>query len=132
MELESEHAEFLGSHQFGVLSTGRRDGSSQSSLIGYLWDGTELVTTFRATSAKYHNVGRQPLVAFVVQDGRRALTLYGEGRLVEHDPERAESFGKILEAYGMPAQTPDELTATLDAERRVVLRVTPTHSDLHE
>ncbi len=132
MDLEPDHAEFLGSHQFGVLSTGRRDGSPQSSLIGYLWDGRELVTTFRASSAKYHNVRRQPRVAFVVQDGRRALTLYGDGRLVEQDPERAESFGKILESYGMPPQTTDELTATLDAEQRVVMRITPTHSDLHE
>jgi PPOX class probable F420-dependent enzyme len=126
MQLTPEQAEFLGSHQWAVLSTGRRDGSPQSSLIGYCVDGDDVVLTFRRSSAKYHNVARQPRVVLLVPDGRTAITVYGDGELVEQDPDRADAYAKILASFGAPVSPREDLVRSLDEEDRTILRIHPT------
>jgi PPOX class probable F420-dependent enzyme len=126
MELDAEAAAFLGSHQWAVLSTGRGDGSPQSSLIGYLWDGEDVLVTFRRGSAKYRNVRRQPRVVMVVPDGRTAVTVYGDGELVEDDPARVDAYAAIVAGFGAPEAPRDEMVRRLDDEDRTVLRIQPT------
>ena len=126
MELSPEAAEFLASHKWAVLSTGRRDGSPQSSLIGYHWDGTDAVLTFPRGSAKYKNVVRQPRVVMLVPDGRTAVTVYGDGELVEHDPARVDDYAKILASFGAPESSREEMVSSLDTEDRTILRIHPT------
>jgi PPOX class probable F420-dependent enzyme len=126
MELSPEEAEFLGSHQWAVLSTGRRDGSPQASLIGYCWDGEDAVLTFRRSSAKYHNVVRQPRVVLLVPDGRTAVTVYGDGELVERDPDRVDAYAAILASFGAPESPREDMVRSLDEEDRTILRIHPT------
>jgi PPOX class probable F420-dependent enzyme len=126
MELSPEEAEFLATHKWAVLSTGRRDGSPQSSLIGYHWDGADVVITFPRASAKYKNVVRQPRVVLVVPDGRTAVTVYGDGELVEHDPARVDDYAKILSSFGAPESSREEMVRSLDTEDRTILRIHPT------
>ena len=111
MELSTDEAEFLSSHQWAVFSTGRRDGSPQASLIGYCWDGDDILLTFRRSSAKYHNVVRQPRVVMVVPDGRAAITVYGDGELVERDPERVAAYAAIVTSFGAPEAPRDEMVS---------------------
>ena len=85
-----------------------------------------------AASAKYHNIGRQPRVVLSVPDGRSVLTVYGNGELMEEDPDRVDAFQAILTSYGMPESPVDELRTSMDDEQRVVLRLHPTSMDLHE
>jgi PPOX class probable F420-dependent enzyme len=132
MEVTAEHREFLQEHRFGVLSTGRRDGSPQASMVGCFFDGDDVLVTFRRGSAKYHNISRQPRVALSVPDGRRSLTIYGTGELLENDPERVDAFQAILMSYGMPETPADDLRTSMDQEQRVVLRLRPTSTELHE
>jgi PPOX class probable F420-dependent enzyme len=132
VELSPEHVEFLSEHKFSVLSTGRRDGSPQASMVGHATDGSDVLVVFRRSSAKYHNVRRQPRVVLSVPDGRRVLTVYGDGELVETDPERVIAFQAILASYGMPEQRAEELAAGMDEEQRVILRIHPTKVELHE
>jgi PPOX class probable F420-dependent enzyme len=132
MEPTAEEAEYLASHTLAALATGRKDGSPQVSMIGYAWDGTSVLVTFRRTSAKRHNIARQPKVALLVPDGRRALTVYGDGELLEQDPGRIEGFEAVMAAFGAPTRPRDELVTQLDDERRVVVRITPTAFDLHD
>ena len=132
MEFTTEQAEYLTAHQWATLATGRKDGSPQVSMIGYALDGNELLVTFRRASAKYRNISRQPRVALVVADGRRALTVYGEAELIEQDPRRVEVFAQILGRFGAPASPHDELARQLDGEGRVVARIRATGADLHE
>jgi len=132
MGLSPEHAEFLAEHKFSVLSTGRRDGSPQASMVGHTSDGTDVLVVFRRSSAKYHNIRRQARVVLSVPDGRRLLTIYGDGELIETDPERVTAFQAILSSYGMPEQPADELAKSMDDENRVILRIHPTAVDLHE
>ena len=132
MEFTTEQAEYLTAHQWATLATGRKDGSPQVSMIGYALDGNELLVTFRRASAKYRNISRQPRVALVVADGRRALTVYGEAELIEQDPRCVEVFAQILGRFGAPASPHDELARQLDGEGRVVARIHTTGADLHE
>ena len=132
MELSSEQAEYLGGHQWAILSTGRRDGSPQASMIGFCLDGGDVLATFGRSTAKFHNISRQPRVVLSVPDGRRSLTLYGDGEFVERDPERVEAFAAMMAAYGAPAKPAGELAASLDSEGRVILRIHPTSVELHD
>jgi PPOX class probable F420-dependent enzyme len=132
MELSAEHAAFLAEHKFSILSTGRRDGSPQASMVGHTSDGVDVLVVFRRTSAKYRNIKRQRRVVLSVPDGRRVLTIYGDGQLVETDPERVTAFQAILSSYGMPDQPVDELARSMDEEDRVILRIHPTSIELHE
>jgi PPOX class probable F420-dependent enzyme len=132
MELSPEHVDFLAEHKFSVLSTGRRDGSPQASMVGHTSDGGDVLVVFRRSSAKYHNIRRQPRVVLSVPDGRRVLTIYGKGELVETDPERLTAFRAILSSYGMPEQSAEQLVTSMDDENRVILRIHPTSVELHE
>ena len=132
MILSPEHIEFMNDHKFAVLSTGRRDGSPQASMVGCVHDRGDILVVFRRSSAKYHNIARQPRLVLSVPDGRRVLTVYGDGVLVEKDPDRVEAFQSILTSYGMPESPHDELAASMDEEQRVILRIHPTAVTLHD
>ena len=132
MELTPEHVEFLAEHKFSILSTGRRDGSPQASMVGHTADGNDVLVTFRRSSAKYNNIRRQPRVVLSVPDGRRVLTIYGDGELVENDPERIDGYARILASFGAPEQSREQLTNSMDDEDRVVLRIHPTAVELQD
>src|SRR3954449_3581416 len=100
MDLNPAQQEYLTGHQWAVLATGRKDGSPQTSMVAYVWDGEHLLITFRRGSAKHHNMARQPRVAVLVPDGERALTVYGEAELLEEDPDRVAAYTAILGGFG--------------------------------
>jgi len=131
MDVTPEQQEYLGGHQWAVLATGRKDGSPQASMIAYVWDGEHLLVTFRRGSAKRHNIARQPRVAVLVPDGRRALTVYGDAELLEEGPDRVAAYAAILAGFGV-SPAPDDLEAQMDAEARVAVRIVPTQLDLHD
>jgi hypothetical protein len=101
-------------------------------MVAYIWDGRDVVGSFRRWSAKRHNITRQPRVALLVPDGRRALTVYGDADFLEDDPARVEAYEAILARFGAPATPRDQLATQLDAEQRVIARIRPTSVDLHD
>lgn len=131
MDVTPEHDEWLATHQWAVLATGRKDGSPQVSMIAYAWDGTHLFATFRRPSAKRHNMARQPRVALVIADGRKALTVYGVAELLEEDPGRVDAYAALLATFGVDTP-PDDLASQMDTEARVAARIRPEQLDLHD
>jgi len=131
MDITPEQQEFLAGHQWAVLATGRKDGSPQASMIAYVWDGEHLLVTFRRSSAKRHNISRQPRVAAVVTDDRRALTVYGEADLLEEGSDRVAAYAAILAGFGI-SPAPDDLESQMDTEGRVAIRIRPLQLDLHD
>ncbi|MBO4254086.1 TIGR03618 family F420-dependent PPOX class oxidoreductase [Streptomyces griseorubiginosus] len=118
-----EYRAFLEAHFLAVLSTGRRDGSPQASVTGYLLDDDgDLIISTKSYTAKYRNVLRQPRVSLVVLDGRTSLVVYGTATVVEQDPERNELTAKIFARAGAPV--PEDPS-------RVVLRVRPRSFAFH-
>jgi PPOX class probable F420-dependent enzyme len=124
---QDDHRSFLDGHFLAVLSTGRRDGSPQSSVTGYVLDdnGDVLIST-KSYTAKYHNVLRQPRVSLVVIDGRAALAVYGTAIVVDQDPERKTLTAKIFSRAGGPVPE-----AVLQDPHRVILRLRPHSSAFH-
>ena len=124
MTLEQE--QFLRDHLHAVLATGRRDGSPQVSTMSYIFDGSHVFMSVTADRAKWHNVGRQPRVAMVVNEGPQQLVLYGTAERIGDDPLRVGATRRIRAAHGRESDADDAtLAAQLDADKRVILRITP-------
>jgi|SRR5215213_1584347 len=131
MDVTAEQQEYLAGHQWAVVSTGRKDGSPQTSMVAYVWDGDHLVVTFRRASAKRHNMSRQPRVSVLIPDGRRALTVYGEAELLEDGPDRVNAYAAILAGFGV-SPPPDDLASQMDTEGRVAARIRPEQLTLQD
>jgi len=125
---DPQHLAFARAHLWGVLATGRADGSPQQSMIGYLVDDEgRLVISAKSYTAKWNNAVRQPKVSVTVPDGRIHLVVYGEAETIDTDPVRAELTAQIFGALsGNPAPDPAAIVPMLDEQQRVVLRITPT------
>ena len=134
MAYTDEQRRFLAAHVWGVLATGRRDGSPQQSLVGYVLDdaGRILVLT-QARAAKWRNALRQPRVWFAVSDGRVHVVVYGVAEAIDTEPERAELSADVLAAVrGTDRPDPASIVAWLDADERRILRITPRKVLMHD
>jgi len=127
MSYTEEERAFLDAHTWGVLATGRRDGSPQQSMVGYAVDGEDRVlVSAKAYTAKWRNALRQPRVSFTVPDGRTHLVIYGTAETIDADPERAELTADVFAALsGQNRPDPATLGELLDQQQRTVLRITP-------
>ena len=130
-DLTSDDRAFLEGHHWAVLSTGRRDGSPQVSMVGYACDGDDLVVALRRTSAKYNNIVRQPSVALLVPDGDKGLSLYGTATIHETDPERVGAMRSIVRSFGMEPPADELLAAGMDESGRVMVRIRPVSVQRH-
>jgi PPOX class probable F420-dependent enzyme len=118
---------WLREHSLCSLATGRRDGSPQLSLVGYGYDGRDIVVSTTSDRPKWLNSKRQPRVALLVQEGRQYVLVYGRAEHIESDPERIEAMRRIPSFKRRLERNPslEDLVAELDAEKRVILRVIP-------
>ena len=113
VEISDEQAAYLRERQVGVLATSRMDGSPQQSMITYLFDGEHIVISTVKTSAKYHNVRRQPRVSLLAE------VLGGR--------ERDRYIMAIREHQGDPLPADydlDRFSQRLDELGRVIIRIT--------
>ena len=133
MYSEQERA-FLAAHIWGVLATGRSDGSPQQTMVGYTIDDTGRVLISTQTStAKYRNAVRQPKVSLTVPDERVNVMIYGTADIIDADPERAELSADVLAVVRGPERPdPSSIIEWLDEQKRIVLRITPHRVLYHE
>ena len=129
----SAQRRFAQDHQWAVLATGRRDGSPQQSMVGYLLDDAgRIVISVKSYTAKWHNALRQPNVSLVVPDGREHLVVQGTAEAIDADPLRAELTADVFAVlFGSERPDPGSLVESLDAQQRTVLRITPTTTRFH-
>lgn len=134
MAYTDEQRDFLDNHVWGVLATGREDGSPQQSMVGYLVDDEgRLVISVKAYTAKWKNALRQPKVSLTVPDGRAHLVVYGAAETIDRDPERAELTADVFAVLsGGERPDPESIVETLDEQERTVLRITPDKVLFHE
>ena len=127
MTLTPEQDAYLKSHRQGILGTGRRDGSPQLSTVNYLFDGTHFWMSVTSDRAKWVNAMRQPRVALLVPEGGRQVSVYGTAEGIE-EPALRNAMTRRLRAGGANAAPDDEalFTRTLDEQKRVILKITPT------
>ena len=131
MELTDEQRDYLDRNLLCILATSRRDGSPQVSTLHYSLQDDGIYVGVTRDSAKWHNAGRQPRVALLVNEGRAQVVVYGTAEQVGDDPERVDRYrahrtqthGKGGE-LGLPLEG-DAFRELLDNGNRAMLRITP-------
>jgi PPOX class probable F420-dependent enzyme len=84
-ELKVIADEFLQNHRLGVLATGRGNGTPQQSIVGYTFNGDDVVVSTGSDTAKVKNISRRAGVSLAVTDGPTCVVVYGDARLLQGD-----------------------------------------------
>ena len=119
--LPESHRDLLERPLFAHLATLRPDGSPQSSVMWFAWDGQAARFSHTTTRQKYRNLLGDGRVSFHVQDPDnpyRTLEVRGVVTSMEPDPE-AVFYRSLQERYGF-------VVPVFDADVRVVIVVEPT------
>lgn len=119
--LPASFADLLERPLFAHLATVRPDGSPQSSVMWFAWDGEVLRFTHTKTRQKFRNVAHDPRVALSIadpEDQYRYLEVRGVVESVEDDDATASFYQSLQQRYGSVY----EIT---DADVRVILTVRP-------
>jgi PPOX class probable F420-dependent enzyme len=122
-DLPESHADLLERPLFAHLATIRPDGSPQSSVMWFAWDGQRARFSHTSTRQKYRNLLADGRLSFHIQDPDNAYrTLEIRGRVESMGPDPDAAFYQSLQRrYGF------EGVPVLDAEVRVVIVVEPTN-----
>ena len=120
-EFPLSHADLLERPLFAHLATIRPDGSPQSSVMWFAWDGRRVRFSHTSTRQKYRNLLADGRLSFHVQDpGNAYRTLEVRGRVESMEPDADAAFYRSLQVrYGSDVPV-------LDADVRVVIVVEPT------
>lgn len=120
---------YLNAHSSAVLGTGRRDGSPQLSLVGYVYNGTHIDICVERYRAKWHNASRHPRLALLVADGSRQLVVYGTALLLDAGEESRDALRQYFAAIQKRSGTinKDAVDQFL-GEDRGIIRITPTRA----
>ena len=121
IDLPESHRDLLERPLFAHLATLRPDGSPQSSVMWFGWDGQMIRFSHTSTRQKYRNLLRDGRVSFHVQDPDnpyRTLEVRGVVTSMDPDPE-AVFYRSLQERYGF-------VVPVFDADVRVVIVVEPT------
>jgi PPOX class probable F420-dependent enzyme len=115
------HADLLDQPTFAHLATVRPDGSPQSSVMWFAWDGERIRMTHTKTRQKFRNLGAEPRVALSIedpQDGYRFLEVRGVVESIEDDDDEASFYKSLQRRYGNEYPVPD-------ADVRVIITIRP-------
>ncbi len=124
--LTPEQSAYLMSHTQGVIGTGKRDGSPQLSTVNYRFDGEHIWFSATKDRAKFINAMRNKNVAMLVPDNGKQVVVYGTAEGITERQERNRLTRFLREVGPAPETGPEEeMDAKLEAEGRVVVKVTP-------
>ena len=131
MQVTEHEDRYLRTHVWGLLATGRRDGSPQMSMVAYDWDGHDLVISCRSSAAKYVNACRNEAVLFAVPDDLNNLTVTGTAvcwdSSAERDQMTARLRDRLADGHRWASEMLDADIATgLDDVNRVIIQIVPT------
>jgi PPOX class probable F420-dependent enzyme len=115
------HADLLEKPTFAHLATVRPDGSPQSSVMWFDWDGEVIRMTHTKTRQKFRNLENEPRIALSIADpadGYRFLEVRGTVESIEADDDQASFYQSLQKRYGMDGRISD-------ADVRVVITIRP-------
>ena len=122
-KLPASHQDLLERPLFAHLATLRPDGSPQSSVMWFGWDGQRIRFSHTSTRQKYRNLLADGRVSLHIQDpddGYRTLEVRGRVESMHADPD-ATFYRSLQRCYGLEHPV-------LDADVRVVIVVEPVRS----
>jgi PPOX class probable F420-dependent enzyme len=115
------HADLLEKPTFAHLATIRPDGSPQSSVMWFAWDGDKIRMTHTKTRQKFRNLADDPRLALSItdpDDPYRFLEVRGVLESIEDDEAGAPFYQSLQKRYGMTYPIKD-------ADVRVILTIRP-------
>ena len=118
----TEFADLLEQPNYAHLATIRPDGSPQSSVMWFAWDGERLQITHTKNRQKYRNLMADPHVSLSIHDPEnplRAIEVRGVVESVADDTADAAFYQALQHRYGMDYEIDD-------AAVRVVFTIRPT------
>ena len=118
---------FLAEPRNVVVAGIRKDGHPHLSPNWFLWDGEKFYVSTTRPRVKYKIFSRDPRAELLVDDatGHRYAQLTGTVEIREDVKPELARFRAIREKHGKPVPPDDELAASLIAEDRVLLAITP-------
>jgi PPOX class probable F420-dependent enzyme len=119
--LPDSHRDLLERPTFAHLATVHPDGSPQSSVMWFDWDGSRLRLTHTKTRQKFANIQHEPRVALSIADpdnNYRFIEVRGIVETIEDDDATTSFYRSLQSRYGQSY----EIT---DAAVRVVLTIKP-------
>ncbi len=100
---QAQAEEFLEAPRHAIAGTNRRDGPPQLSPVWYLCEEGRIYIGVQVTTAKYHNLRRDPRISLCVDGGHpdaRSVTVYGTVELIEAEsPWREDLIWRISRRY---------------------------------
>lgn len=117
----ASHADLLDRPLFAHLATVRPDGSPQSSVMWFAWDGSVIRITHTKTRQKFANLAHEPRVALSIadpDDQYRFLEVRGTVESVTDDDAEASFYKSLQHRYGMDYPI-------RDAAVRVIVAIRP-------
>ena len=126
-EVPASHADLLEKPLFAHLATVRPDGSPQSSIMWFGWDGSRIRMTHTRRRQKFANLSREPRVALSIadpDDQYRFLEIRGTVETIEDDLG-TEFYKSLQRRYGLdrPVPNPDaRVVITIRPDRFIAVR----------
>ena len=118
---------FLAEPRNVVVAGIRRDGRPHLSPNWFYWDGQRFYVSTMRSRVKYAIFRRDPQAQLLVDDpaGFRAVLVPATAEIREDLAAELPRFRAIREKHGMPVPDDEQHLATLEADGRVLLSITP-------
>lgn len=119
--------EFLSAHRWAVLTSLRTSGAPVSSVVAYAREGAELVISTPGATFKRSSIARDERVNLCVISNSEPFNFVAvEGTAAVQTEAIAEPTRRVFAAIADTGyQLPDPLDEWLEAQQRVILRITP-------
>lgn len=120
---------FLNEDRHAILATNRRDGGPQLSPVWYVVEAGKIYVSAVVTTAKIHNLRRDPGLTLCVDGGRadtRYVVVYGTAALVEPgEAGQAAMRRRIIGKYHASDQAADTYYASASKNPAALIVITP-------
>jgi PPOX class probable F420-dependent enzyme len=117
----ASHAELLERPLFVNLATVRPDGSPQSNVMWFVWDGDRIKMTHTKNRQKLRNLQRDPRVSISIANPDQpyeSLEVRGVVESIEDDDAQASFYKSLQRRY-------NNVYDVTDAPVRVILTIRP-------
>jgi PPOX class probable F420-dependent enzyme len=114
------HADLLDKPTFAHLATVRPDGSPQTNVMWFAWDGERIRMTHTKTRQKFRNLADEPRIALSIADpdnNYRFIEVRGVVESIEDDDDQASFYQSLQKRYGQ--------SYPITAAVRVILNIRP-------
>lgn len=119
---------FLSEHRWAVLTTLRKTGNPVSSVVAYAIEGNDFIVSTPGATFKRSSIERDERVNLCAISNSEPFNFVAVEGLARVQTENLEPATRLV--FAAIADTnfslPDPLDAWLEAQQRVILRITPT------